>query len=143
MTDKALNNAFLLGIVHRVFPNATLIHCRRHPIDTALSIFSTDFAKPLGYANGRSDLVFFYRQYQRIMAHWRQTLPPDRFIEVDYEALVADPEPHAQAARRYLRPRVERGLSRSGSQPAKDRNRQRLAGAPAHLSHVRRTLEAL
>jgi hypothetical protein len=30
------------------------------------------------------------------MAHWRQTLPPDRFIEVDYEALVADPEPHAR-----------------------------------------------
>jgi hypothetical protein len=25
------------------------------------------------------------------MAHWREVLPPDRFIEVDYEELVADP----------------------------------------------------
>ena len=33
----------LLGFIHRVFPNATLIHCRRHPIDTALSIFTTNF----------------------------------------------------------------------------------------------------
>jgi hypothetical protein len=27
------------------------------------------------------------------MAHWRAVLPPDRFIEVDYENLVADREP--------------------------------------------------
>ena len=27
------------------------------------------------------------------MAHWREVLPPGRFIEVDYDALVADPEP--------------------------------------------------
>ena len=26
------------------------------------------------------------------MAHWRAVLPMDRFIEVDYEALIADPE---------------------------------------------------
>ena len=30
------------------------------------------------------------------MAHWREVLPPDRLVEVDYEALVADPEPHAR-----------------------------------------------
>ncbi len=36
--------------------------------------------------------MFFFRQYQRLMAHWREVLPPDRLVEVDYEALVADPE---------------------------------------------------
>jgi hypothetical protein len=30
------------------------------------------------------------------MAHWRQVLPPDRLIDVDYEVLVADPEPQAR-----------------------------------------------
>jgi len=29
----------------------------------------------------------------RLMAHWREVLPPDRLVEVDYEALVDDPEP--------------------------------------------------
>ena len=43
VTDKALGNFMLLGIINRVFPNATLIHCRRHPIDNALSIFTTNF----------------------------------------------------------------------------------------------------
>jgi Sulfotransferase family len=26
------------------------------------------------------------------MTHWREVLPPDRLIEVDYDPLVADPE---------------------------------------------------
>jgi tetratricopeptide (TPR) repeat protein len=96
VTDKALGNFMRLGVIHRVFPNATLIHCRRHPIDTALSIFTTDFEANLDYASRRSDLVFFYRQYQRLMAHWREVLPPNRLIELDYEALVAHPEPQAR-----------------------------------------------
>jgi tetratricopeptide (TPR) repeat protein len=93
VTDKALGNFIRLGLVHRVFPNATFVHCRRNPIDTALSIFTTNFDTHLAFGANRSDLVFHYRQYRRIMAHWREALPPDRLIEVDYEALVADPEP--------------------------------------------------
>lgn len=96
VTDKALNNFIGLGVIHRVVPNATIIHCRRHPIDTALSIFSTNFLTNYSYAADRSDLVFFTRQYQRLMDHWREVLPPHRLIEVDYEALVADPEPQSR-----------------------------------------------
>jgi tetratricopeptide (TPR) repeat protein len=93
VTDKALGNFIRLGLVHRVFPNATFVHCRRNPIDTALSIFTTNFDTHLAFGSVRRDIVLHFRQYQRIMAHWRETLPPDRFIEVDYETLVADPEP--------------------------------------------------
>ena len=96
ITDKALSNFMLLGVIHRVFPNATLIHCRRHPIDNALSIFTTNFGTNFDFVSTRSDIVFYCRQYQRLMAHWRDVLPPDRFVEVDYEALVADPEPHSR-----------------------------------------------
>jgi len=91
-----LSNFILLGFIHRVFPNATLIHCRRDPIDTALSIFMTNFERRVDFAAERGDLVFFFRQYQRLMAHWREVIAPDRLVEVDYEALVADPEPHAR-----------------------------------------------
>jgi tetratricopeptide (TPR) repeat protein len=96
VTDKAPFNFPLLGLIHRVFPQATIIHTRRHPIDTCLSIFSTNFEMNFDFAASRSDLVFFHLQYQRIMAHWREVLPADRFIELDYEALVADPEPHTR-----------------------------------------------
>jgi hypothetical protein len=96
VTDKALANFFLLGAIRRVLPNATFVHCRRHPIDTALSIFTTNFETNFDYASNRGDLVFYYRQYARLMDHWRRVLPPARFVEVDYEALVSDPEPHAR-----------------------------------------------
>jgi Sulfotransferase family/Tetratricopeptide repeat len=96
VTDKAPGNFVRLGLIHRIFPNATLIHCQRHPIDTALSIFTTNLETPFDFTAERSDLVFYYRQYQRLMAHWREVLPPDRFVEVEYEALVADPEPQAR-----------------------------------------------
>ena len=96
VTDKALGNFIRLGLIHRVFPNATFVHCRRNPIDTALSIFMTNFDTHLAFGSDRSDIVFHYRQYQRMMAHWREVLPPDRLIEVDYEALVADPEPQVR-----------------------------------------------
>jgi tetratricopeptide (TPR) repeat protein len=90
VTDKALDNFLRLGFIHRILPNATLIHCRRHPVDTALSIFTTNF--DCEYAADRGDLVFFFRQYQRLIAHWRQVLPPDRFIDVDYEQFVGNAE---------------------------------------------------
>ena len=96
VTDKTLANFFLLGVIRRVFPNATFIHCRRHPIDTALSIFTTNFETNFDYVSDRGDLVFYFREYQRLMAHWRDALPPDRFVEVDYEDLVADPETHSR-----------------------------------------------
>jgi tetratricopeptide (TPR) repeat protein len=96
VTDKALGNFIRLGLIHRVFPNATIVHCRRNPIDTALSIFMTNFDTHLAFGSDRSDIVFHYRQYQRMMAHWREVLPADRLIEVDYEALVADPEPQVR-----------------------------------------------
>jgi hypothetical protein len=39
------------------------------------------------------------------MAHWREVLPPDRLVEVDYEALVGDAE--AQARRLIAACRLE------------------------------------
>jgi tetratricopeptide (TPR) repeat protein len=92
VTDKTLSNFMLLGLVHRVFPNATFVHCRRHPVDNALSIFTTNFDMYIDFAADRGDLVFFTRQYSRLMAHWREVLPRDRLVELDYEALVGDPE---------------------------------------------------
>jgi Sulfotransferase family len=96
VTDKSLGNFMLLGVLRCILPDATLIHCRRHPVDTALSIFTTNFDANFDFISDRSDLVFYFRQYQRLMAHWRAVLPPDRFIEIDYEALVADPEPQSR-----------------------------------------------
>jgi hypothetical protein len=89
ITDKNPFNFQRAGLIHLVFPRATRIHCRRSPIDTALSIHQTFFSSRLEMPTGGGELVRCYRAYERLMDHWWRVLPPDRFFEVDYEDLTA------------------------------------------------------
>jgi hypothetical protein len=91
VTDKMPFNFLWAGLIHMAFPRATIIHCRRAPIDTALSIHQTHFNPLLAFPTGGADLVKYFRAYRRLTDHWRKVLPPDRFFDVQYEALTADP----------------------------------------------------
>jgi tetratricopeptide (TPR) repeat protein len=93
VTDKMPFNFLWAGLIHVAFPRATIIHCRRAAIDTALSIHQTFFHPALAFPTGGAGLVEYCRSYQRLIDHWRSVLPRDRFIEVDYEDLTHEPEP--------------------------------------------------
>jgi len=93
VTDKMPLNFQWAGLIHLALPRATLIHCRRSPLDTALSIHQTHFNPRMWFPTGGAALVGYVRAYQRLCAHWRRVLPPERFIEIEYEALVDEPEP--------------------------------------------------
>lgn len=93
VTDKMPFNFLWGGLIHLAFPRATIIHCRRAPVDTALSIHQTHFHPTLAFPTGGAELVAYFRSYQRLMDHWRHVLPADRFIELDYEDLTREPEP--------------------------------------------------
>jgi hypothetical protein len=93
VVDKMPDNFLLLGFLHRVFPEARIIYVSRHPVDTCLSIWSTPNRSRLDWANRKADIVFVQRQHERLAAHWRSILPPNRFLEVRYEELVTNQEP--------------------------------------------------
>jgi len=93
VTDKMPLNFQWAGLVHAALPRATIIHCRRSPIDTALSIHQTHFSHRMTFPTGGAALVGYMGAYVRLCAHWRRVLPSERFIEIDYETLVGDPEP--------------------------------------------------
>ena len=93
VTDKMPFNFLWAGLIHIAFPRALIIHCRRTAIDTALSIHQTHFRPSLAFPTGGAELVAYFRDYQRLIDHWRSVLPADRFIEVDYEDLTRAPEP--------------------------------------------------
>ena len=99
VTDKMPFNFLWVGLVHLVLPRARVIHCRRNPVDTCLSIFQTQFAQNWSFASDRRDLASYYRQYRRVMEHWRAVLPRERFIDVDYETATREP---AETARRLI-----------------------------------------
>ena len=93
VTDKMPFNFLWAGMIHVAFPNATIIHCRRAAIDTALSIHQTHFHPTLAFPTGGAELVAYFRDYHRLVEHWRKILPADRFIDVEYEDLTSAPEP--------------------------------------------------
>ncbi|HLY05176.1 MAG TPA: sulfotransferase [Rhizomicrobium sp.] len=92
ITDKLPLNCFRLGAIHALMPNARIIHCRRDPVDTCLSIYSNLFNSRVPFAARKADLAFCYRQYLRVMEHWRKVLPPHVLMDVQYERLIADRE---------------------------------------------------
>ncbi|MDH3673192.1 MAG: sulfotransferase [Gammaproteobacteria bacterium] len=91
VTDKAPGNFIHLGLIALMFPNARVIHCRREALDVCLSIYFQRFERGHNYAYDLSDIAVSYRQYERMMRHWREVLPL-KIYEVQYEAQIADQE---------------------------------------------------
>jgi tetratricopeptide (TPR) repeat protein len=89
VTDKMPQNFFHLGLVRLCFPHARIIHCKRNPLDTCLSIYTQKFATAHPYANDLENMALYYAQYERLMQHWHEVMP-DQLFEVQYEDLVAD-----------------------------------------------------
>jgi tetratricopeptide (TPR) repeat protein len=88
VTDKGLENMLHLGVIATLFPGATVIHCRRDARDVCVSCFC-QFFKGLHFAWDLEDLGHYYKDYERLMAHWTRVLPI-RMMDVVYEELVAD-----------------------------------------------------
>jgi len=91
ITDKMPGNFNFLGLIALLFPKARIIHCRRDPLDTCLSCYFQNIPRVWDYSYDLAHLGIVYRQYERIMAHWRRASPLP-MLEVAYEELVADQE---------------------------------------------------
>ena len=115
--DKMPFNFLWIGLARLALPHARFIHCRRHPVDTCRSIYCTSLESLRGFVGDRDDLVFFYREYIRLMEHWRAVLPADRFIDVDYEFADRRSGDAGSADDRLLRARMGCGLSPPRGRP--------------------------
>ncbi|MGH8226275.1 MAG: sulfotransferase, partial [Gammaproteobacteria bacterium] len=102
IVDKNPFNFLHLGLIVRLFPQARILHCRRDPLDTALSIWFQNFAHAKGdYAYRMADIAWMYGFYRRLMTHWERVLPrPVRAL--DYESLIAAPETELRALIEWL-----------------------------------------
>jgi len=89
--DKNPLNFRHLNLIAALFPNARIVHCRRAPRDTALSLWSQHFAHPdLAFAYDFAAIAEVLRDENRLIEHWRSALALP-ILDVDYEAMVADP----------------------------------------------------
>lgn len=91
IVDKMPHNFQHLWLVALLFPGARVVHCRRDPRDVCLSCYFADFELTHGYRHDLRTLGRYYRQYVRLMEHWREVLPLS-ILDVWYEDLVTDQE---------------------------------------------------
>jgi len=93
--DKMPLNVLYAGLIHRMLPNARIVCLRRHPMDAALANYRQLFATRFpyyDYAFGLEETAAYVAGFERLADHWARVLPPSRYTELRYEALVADQE---------------------------------------------------
>ena len=91
VTDKMPHNFELVGLIALLFPNATIIHCKRDAIDNCLSCYMNAFSEAHSYNSDLAKLGQYYRSYDRLMKHWHKVLP-GRIFDSQYETLVDNQE---------------------------------------------------
>jgi tetratricopeptide (TPR) repeat protein len=102
VVSKWPGNFWFSGVIHAALPRARFIHVRRHPIDTCLSIYFQHFEAANAYSNDLEDLAQYYRDYERLMRHFKHLLPAGRLMEIDYEEVVRDIESAARTLLDFL-----------------------------------------
>lgn len=90
--DKYPENYLLLGVIRAAFPGARVIHTRRDRYDTLISCYSKNFTSGNAWSYRPEDVAAYHAEYERLMAHWAATLPPEMLMTSDYGALTADPD---------------------------------------------------
>ncbi len=97
--DKTPANFLYLGLIAAALPQASIVHIRRRPMDACYAMYKTLFRMAYPFSYDLHDLGHYWLAYERLMTHWRSLLPPERFIEIDYEDLIAN---QAAVTRRLL-----------------------------------------
>ena len=101
LIDKTPLNFLYLGLIRLALPGARVIHMRRHPLDSCYAIYKTLFRAGYPFSYSLQETGRYYLAYRGLMSHWRSTLP-GAFLDVDYEALIADPAGQARRIFDYL-----------------------------------------
>jgi hypothetical protein len=91
ITDKKLHNFLYVGMIRLILPNAKIIHCKRDPKDTCLSVFKNYFTSTHKYAYDLKELGEYYKLYQGLMDYWYNILP-DYIFDIQYEDIVGNQE---------------------------------------------------
>lgn len=85
--DKLPENVLYLGLIAKAWPEARIVHLRRHPMDACFAMYKQSYFR---FAYTLDDLAAYYLAYDRLSRHWRHVLC-DRMVELQYESLVSEP----------------------------------------------------
>jgi tetratricopeptide (TPR) repeat protein len=153
--DKLPGNFVHLPLIRAALPNARIVHLVRGPMDACFASFKQLFADAYPHSYDPREQARHFARYHALMGHWRREFP-GQFLDVQYEALVADPEAGTRRLLEYLDlpwhedcldfHRVEGAVKTASAvqvrEPAHTRSVGRWRRFAAHLEPMRATLAA-
>ena len=96
LVDKSIGSVPHIGLILAMFPNAKIIICERHPMDTAWSAYKEYFSEGgLGFTYSFERIATHQKMYHELIQQWYQQFP-DRLKKIRYEDLVQNPEINAK-----------------------------------------------
>ncbi|MBS0430969.1 MAG: sulfotransferase, partial [Proteobacteria bacterium] len=90
-TDKSLVTWYLVGAALAMMPAARVVVVRRDPVETCLACMRQCFSERSGFACDLDEMADYCIDFLRLTRFWREKYP-DRVFDLQYEALVAEPE---------------------------------------------------
>ncbi|HYQ73019.1 MAG TPA: tetratricopeptide repeat protein, partial [Gammaproteobacteria bacterium] len=100
VTDKMPHNAIDLGLIALLFPDSPIIHISRHPFNSCLSAYFSNFDSGHRYTSSLESTAQHYKQMMDMLLHYRSI--GLEFLEVHYEDLVQDQEAVTRQILEYI-----------------------------------------
>lgn len=99
--DKLPQNYLLLPLILAALPNARVVHLVRDPMDACFASFKQLFADAYLHSYEQGEMARHHARYFRLMQCWRERFP-GRFLDLRYEEVARDLEPHARRLIEFL-----------------------------------------
>lgn len=90
IVNKMPANFIHIGIIATLFPEASIIHVTRNPLDTCVSCYFQRFKAAMSWSFNFNDMGRYYKFYRHIMSYWEKLLP-SKILTVSYEQLIDNP----------------------------------------------------
>ena len=102
VTDKMPQNFRYLGLISASFPEAKIIHVKRHAGATCWANYKSFFStSDLGFCYDLHDISSYYYLYKDLMKYWEETIG-ERIYHLDYELLTMNQEIETRRLMKYL-----------------------------------------
>lgn len=87
ITDKMPHNFRFMGLIAAAFPEAKIVHIKRHPAAVCWANYKQYFeSKTLSYSYSLQDIISYYQLYEDLTDHWSDVLG-ERVFTVNYERM--------------------------------------------------------
>ncbi len=102
IVNKLPNNVLWLGFIKILFPNASVVICRRDLRDICWSCYTQHFLdQGMAWTDTLESCATYARQVEQVTDHWNMVMP-GQFLEVFYEDVIEDLEREARRVIDYL-----------------------------------------